>query len=283
MKRFLNVENTAASDRRITDPRERRVLFKVIKWVYRKIQLDLPSHCLRFDHDSDHCVLSFSITKPISALEHLSPLVENFNDYVRDVHVRCPEVGLGSAMTIDVDLYRKPPTSKRAATVVPNYSSPIDGSKREMFASEVERKIPSSQKKPPTWNDDVKVLHALSTCVHEMAEEVLETTVVLTTDRGDGEPDGSYELVFQGIESVAYSFLEATWERFGRRLGDVVVETSGISTRTVTFVIDGPRRGEPEHIVKRLGGKGSDGDIVAGTKRKATGDHGDAQKKAALG
>ncbi len=284
MPQFMNIEETAASDPRITSPGMRSTVFKVIKWVYRNVP-SCKTHALLWDDDVDHCGVSFLLESPLSVANHLSPLVKKFKGSIRDVEVKFPELGVNSPLKIIVGLYVKNSGTVRAVSPPPEYSGSKVKRTREQFSDVVREKLDPDQPQSKTWKADLGLMHAISELVHAMAEEVLETTLRTTTSRSDRRPDGSYELEFCKIKGVSYSFFEVAWLKFGRRLGDAIVSASGIEKRTVVFVIDpvGDKKGP---FISTRGGEDSDDDddddleIDEGArKRKENGEFGDGERK----
>lgn len=264
----MKIEETAAADPRLTNSEEKDNIFKVIKWVYQKIDPNCCEHSLLFDHDMDYCGISFSLSCDISIKNHLFCLVNKFKGSVRDINVIYPERGVKSLLKIVVELYRKRTKIQNAISSPPIYTQSKINNTREKFFNIISEKIDSSQQKPKSWVNDIKLMHAISEQIHKMAEEVIDTTVRITTSRNDGLPDGSYELEFNNIQRVSYSFFEMIWVRFGRRIGDVIINVSGIDKRIINFVLDPISDNSGSKIVMRFDVDDDDEQLGVARKRK---------------
>lgn len=256
MPSFIKIEHTAAFDDRLS-PEERDEMFSVIKWVYRNVDSELDGHAKTWSEDLEYYTLLFKgVRKTVSAAAHLSQLVWDFSERVRDVVAVFSDCGMTGAIDLAIEVYR--PSAARPLEF-PKHAPAAN--RKELFfnkaTSLLEGKRAASVALPKTWKSDARVMDAICKLMNNKSHEDLKIRLeVLGDDRG---ATGQYFLEFEGEKSVSYSFLEEVSEASGSKILDVFLTAEGLMKRTVTFAVGQSGGGAP--LFKR-------GEVADGKKRK---------------
>jgi hypothetical protein len=235
-KKSLKIEETAASDQKIETEEDRQLIFNVIQWVMKHINIKC-GHSMSYDNNLGYFELSFEdVPNLLSLRKHIEPIVSKFSKHIRNLTVMFPPHGSVEKMKIVIELYKADPHCKRKKEQPPVFVK--KNQRKDMILEILEKRISEKTlSMPKTWSKDKQILQMVSENMRNMTDEQLETDISFISDIENGPLNGAYEIKFNGVKNITYDFMESLADILGKRIEDIEFQTTDLITRSVSFVI----------------------------------------------
>ena len=234
VRRTVRFEDSAAALSNVIETdSDRLVLHDMIDQMYTAVVASSPSsnRGAAFPHEistdspsSGFYRLTFIDVRGVLRGAVLTDMVRKHASKVRNVRVHMPAEGLNEGMTVEVEVRKS--RSDAPASGTPTFESACwraDGAAKML------------RTRRPEWPaEDVDVLGKISSAFTNMNEysEVIERRI-------ERSSPATYTMVFSGMRTVSYDFLEHIF-RSCPRIGTFAFECDDITTREV-YIYVGPR------------------------------------------